>query len=43
MSPFGEKFANYKSICKAPEGFGGLDLSKGSCGEVPSVAQGVPS
>jgi hypothetical protein len=29
--------------CKAPEGFEGLDLSKGLCGEVPSVAQGVPS
>jgi hypothetical protein len=30
-------------LCKAPEGFEGLDLSKGSCGEVPSVAQGIPS
>jgi hypothetical protein len=29
--------------CKAPKGFKGLDLSKGSCGEVPSFAQGVPS
>ena len=30
-------------LCKAPEGFEGLNLSKGSCGEVPSVAQGIPS
>jgi hypothetical protein len=30
-------------VCKAPKGFEGLDLSEGSCGEVPSVAQGVPS
>jgi hypothetical protein len=30
-------------VCKAPEGFEGLDLSKGSCGEIPSVVQGIPS
>jgi hypothetical protein len=30
-------------VCKAPEGFEGSTWARVHCGEVPSVAQGVPS